>query len=86
MINEIEILMIRKRTWMVIAIVVGAVLIDQVIKLYVATHFALGESVELTSWFHICYIENNPFVNGGRGAKYRRLAVQRFAAWNGVRG
>ena len=31
-------------------------------------------------------ISIDPFVNGGRGAKYRRLAEQRFAAWNGVRG
>ena len=27
----------------------------------------------------------DPFVNGGRGAKYRRLAEQRFASWPGVR-
>jgi hypothetical protein len=25
-------------------------------------------------------------VNGGSGAKYRRLAEQRFASWSGVRG
>ena len=49
---------------MVIGIVLGAVLIDQIIKLYVATHFALGESVEVTSWFHICYIENNGMAFG----------------------
>ena len=27
----------------------------------------------------------DPFVNGGSGAKYRRLAEQRFASWPGVR-
>ena len=27
----------------------------------------------------------DPFVNGGVGAKYRRLAAERFAAWQGVR-
>ncbi len=30
-------------------------------------------------------ISIDPFVNGGKGAKYRRLAEQRFASWNGVR-
>ena len=30
-------------------------------------------------------ISIDPFVNGGVGAKYRRLAEARFAAWNGVR-
>ena len=28
----------------------------------------------------------DPFVNGGAGAKCRRLAEQRFASWSGVRG
>jgi len=30
-------------------------------------------------------ISIDPFVNGGTGAKYRRLAEARFAAWHGVR-
>ena len=30
-------------------------------------------------------ISIDPFVNGGTGAKYRKLAAERFAAWNGVR-
>jgi len=30
-------------------------------------------------------ISIDPFVNGGTGAKYRRLAETRFNAWNGVR-
>ena len=30
-------------------------------------------------------ISIDPFVNGGTGAKYRRLAETRFATWSGVR-
>ncbi len=30
-------------------------------------------------------ISIDPFVNGGNGAKYRKLAEARFNAWNGVR-
>ena len=30
-------------------------------------------------------ISIDPFVNGATGAKYRKLAVLRFNAWNGVR-
>ena len=30
-------------------------------------------------------ISIDPFVNGGTGAKYRRLAEKRFSEWNGVR-
>lgn len=32
--------------------------IDQWTKIYVKTHFALGESVEVFSWFKILFIEN----------------------------
>ena len=31
-------------------------------------------------------ISIDPFMNGGVGARYRRLAEARFAAWQGVRG
>ena len=30
-------------------------------------------------------ISIDPFVNGGAGAKYKKLAEARFAAWSGVR-
>ena len=52
------------RIWLVIGIVLGAILIDQVIKLYIATHFALGESHEIFSWFWLCFIENNGMAFG----------------------
>ena len=49
---------------MVTAIVLLSLIIDQAIKLYIATHFALGESREVFSWFWICYIENNGMAFG----------------------
>ena len=52
------------RVWLVIGIVLGALIIDQAIKLYIATHFALGESREIFSWFWICYVENNGMAFG----------------------
>ena len=55
---------VKKRIILVIAIVVGAVVIDQVIKLYIATHYALGESHEVFSWFWLCYVENNGMAFG----------------------
>lgn len=33
-------------------------LIDQLSKIYIKTHFRLGESVEVFSWFKILFIEN----------------------------
>lgn len=55
---------LKKRTLLVIAIVVVSVVIDQVIKLYIATHYTLGESHEICSWFWLCYVENNGMAFG----------------------
>lgn len=54
----------KSRLWLVVGIVVGAVVIDQLIKLYIATHYALGESREVFSWFWLCYVENNGMAFG----------------------
>ncbi len=39
-------------------IIILILLIDQWSKIYVKTHFVLGESVEVFSWFKILFIEN----------------------------
>jgi signal peptidase II len=51
-------------TLMTVLIVVLSLVIDQCIKLYIAGHFALGESREIFSWFWICYVENNGMAFG----------------------
>lgn len=49
----------------VAAIVIAAVVIaDQILKIWVKTHFYLGEDLELTSWFHLKFIENNGMAFG----------------------
>jgi signal peptidase II len=53
-----------KLSLMVTGIVLSMLVIDQIIKLYIATHFALGESHEVTSWFWLCYVENNGMAFG----------------------
>ena len=54
----------QSRVWLVVLIVLGALVIDQIIKLYIATHYALGESHEVTSWFWLCFVENNGMAFG----------------------
>ncbi|MEO0526880.1 MAG: lipoprotein signal peptidase [Bacteroidota bacterium] len=39
-------------------LIVVILLIDQVSKIYVKTHFVLGEPLEVFSWFKILFIEN----------------------------
>ena len=50
--------------WLGTAMVVGLLIIDQWIKLYIKTHFCLGESVRVTDWFFIDFIENNGMAWG----------------------
>lgn len=54
----------KTSVWLVIAIVLGAVAIDQAIKYGVVTHFRIGESLPVTSWFWLCYVENNGMAFG----------------------
>lgn len=53
-----------RNRWLVAAIIVIAVLADQVFKLYIATHFALGESREVLPFFLLCYVENDGMAFG----------------------
>lgn len=39
-------------------------LIDQASKIWIKTHFALGEHIEITKWFYIYFIENNGMAFG----------------------
>ncbi len=41
-------------------------IIDQLVKLYVKTHFVLGESIEVFSWFQILFIENEGAAWGAK--------------------
>ncbi len=40
------------------------IVVDQLVKIYIKTHFFLGESVEVTSWFHLLFVENNGMAFG----------------------
>ena len=50
--------------WLVTALMVVLLIIDQMIKLYIKTHFCLGESVRVTDWFFIEFVENNGMAWG----------------------
>ena len=46
------------------SIILGVIIVDQLIKIYVKTHFALHESVEVTPWFYLNFIENEGMAWG----------------------
>lgn len=46
------------------AVIVLVLLADQILKIWVKTHFYLGEDYAVTSWFHLKFIENNGMAFG----------------------
>lgn len=47
-----------------IAIIILLLVIDQIIKVWVKTSMHLGESIHITDWFYISFIENNGMAYG----------------------
>lgn len=53
-----------KLGWLVTAIILLIIIADQWLKIWIKTHFFMGEDYEITSWFHLRFIENNGFAFG----------------------
>jgi signal peptidase II len=50
---------------MMATIIIAIILVaDQVLKIWVKTHFFLGESFTITSWFQLVFIQNNGMAFG----------------------
>lgn len=67
-----------------------AIILDQVIKIYVKTNYALGDGFEIFNWFKIHFVENNGmamgFEFGGKAGKlfltlFRIVAVGAIIYW-----
>ncbi len=70
--------------------IILALLLDQITKIYIKTHFVLGEEVKVFDWFIIHFTENNGmawgFEFGGRTGKlfltlFRLVAVTGIVYW-----
>lgn len=47
-------------------IIVVVLLVDQLSKIYIKTHFVLGDSIDVLSWFKILFIENSGAAWGAK--------------------
>ncbi|SHI40129.1 lipoprotein signal peptidase [Pseudozobellia thermophila] len=47
-------------------LIVAVLLVDQISKIYIKTHFVLGDAVEVFSWFKILFIENSGAAWGAK--------------------
>ena len=68
------------KSWVVWAIVIVLIVIDQIVKFSVKTTMTLGESHNvLGDWFRWCFIENEGAAFGmALGGKYGKLALSLF--------
>ena len=53
-----------RRGWTAAIIIAIVILADQIFKIWVKTHFYLGESHEIFSWFQFVFIQNNGMAFG----------------------
>lgn len=72
--------------WIVWTIIISVIIADQILKIWIKTHFFLNEDYEITSWFHIHFIQNNGMAFGMDFLnKYLltglRLALFGFLVW-----
>ena len=72
----------RNRWILAFAVLIGAVLTDQLIKIYVKTHFIYGESYTVfDDWFKLYFIENEGMAFGMKlfgGGKVGKLVLTFF--------
>jgi len=74
----------RRNGIIAIAVILGVVIIDQALKIWVKTSFYLGESLEITSWFKLCFIENNGMAFGMELGSKLFLTLFRVVAVSGL--
>ena len=81
----------KKSRGRILALIISLVLIlDQVSKIWIKTHFTLGQNVNvLGSWFQLCFVENEGMafgmVFGGNAGKLIlsvfRICLSIFIMW-----
>ena len=70
----------KGRGLMALSIILAVLLIDQILKIWVKTHFYLGESHEIFPWFQIAFIQNNGMAFGWEMGSKLALTLFRIAA------
>ena len=71
---------ILTKGWLAVLIIIAILLIDQAIKIWVKTSMTLHESIHITDWFYISFIENNGMAFGMQLGSKIILSLFRVAA------
>jgi len=62
-----------------VVLIIVILLIDQISKIYIKTHFALHQSVDVFGWFKIYFIENDGMAWGTKISDFSSLISDRSA-------
>jgi signal peptidase II len=62
-----------------VGVIVLILLIDQISKIYVKTHFVLGEDVKVFQWFQLLFVENNGMAWGAKLSDFFSFISDRTA-------
>ncbi len=70
--------------WSIIIVVIAA---DQLLKVWIKTHFYINEDYEITSWFHLHFVQNNGMAFGldflnKHVLTFLRLGLFGFLVWS----
>lgn len=63
-----------------ILVIAAVIILDQLLKIWVKTHFYLGEDLPITSWFQLNFIENNGMAFGMEMGSKLFLTIFRIVA------
>lgn len=69
----------RKRGWLVGIIIAVILLVDQLLKFWIKTHFYLGENYTILPWFHLVFVQNNGMAFGWEIGSKLLLTLLRIA-------
>lgn len=70
----------KNRATVFTAIILIVVILDQALKIWIKTHFYLGEDLKIFPWFHLYFIENNGMAFGMEIGSKLALSLFRIAA------
>ena len=59
-------------------LIIFILLVDQISKIYIKTHFVLGEDVKIFNWFQILFIENNGMAWGAKLSDFMPFITDRL--------
>ncbi len=54
----------KNKAILLIAIILLVLIIDQTLKIWIKTHLMLGESIHITDWFQLLFVENKGMAFG----------------------